>query len=109
MSGYQVRWSQLMKDVKSRHLSRNNMGSLYSALSDADAIIEAALHYRRACSEGEKASVAEECGDAPERSSESWFEEAKAAESALFDALERLELANDQGYSGRATAGAQPT
>lgn len=96
---WQVTWDVLQKSARAGHLSDHRIASLYKALGDADAIIEAALRYRTACSEGDKAMVQEEYGDAPKRSSDSWFEEAGEAEQELFAALERLELANEQGYS----------
>lgn len=57
------------------------------------AVIAAALCYKRAKLAGDVAYVLEETGEAaPDaRSSDSWYEEADEHERALFDALEALE------------------
>ncbi len=99
MSKYQTRWSSLMESVAVNRLSNNNIGSLYRALTDADAVIDAARWFAKARTQGDIAAVKEECGDAPERSSESWYEEAEEAERTMIAALEKLDIANDRGYS----------
>lgn len=99
MSRYQVRWEQLIKDVKRRKLSDNTIGSLYRALEDADRIITAARGEARAVTQGQIAGVQEECGDTPARDSDSWFEEADEWRRQLLDALEQMDRANSEGYS----------
>lgn len=59
------------------------------------AVIAAAIRHKRAKLAGDMASVLEEQGEErPERSSDSWYEEASEYERALFAALAELEKAN---------------
>lgn len=72
------------------HMLRERIGEMEAYQKDANRIIIAAKGMAWASSQGDIASVHEECGDAPERSSDSWFEEAGEWEKQLYDALERL-------------------
>ena len=57
------------------------------------AVIAAAIRYKRARLAGDEAYALEESEEhQPERSSDSWYEEAAEHERAMFDALEALEV-----------------
>lgn len=79
------------------YMLRERIGEMEAYQKDVNRIIVAAKGMARASSHGDIASVHEECGDTPERSSYSWFEEAGEWENQLHDALERLDRANTEG------------